>query len=98
MTSRITAHDALIYLMVTMSAVDKAMNDAELARIGRLVTFLPVFSGFDEDRLIDVTRAAAELLKGPEGLDIVLEVVRDAVPPKLYDTAHALAVEVAGGG
>ena len=95
MSSRITAQDALIYLMVTMSAVDKAMNDAELARIGRLVTFLPVFKGFDEDRLIEVTRAAAELLKGPEGLDIMLEVVRDAVPPKLYDTAYAIAVEIA---
>ncbi|MDP2120994.1 MAG: tellurite resistance TerB family protein [Hoeflea sp.] len=95
MPSRISAHDALIYLMVTMSAVDKAMNDAELARIGRLVTFLPVFDGFDEERLIEVTRAAAELLAGPEGLDIVLEVVRDAVPHKFYDTAYALAVEVA---
>ncbi|MBU4531221.1 MAG: tellurite resistance TerB family protein [Hoeflea sp.] len=95
MPSRITAHDALIYLMVTMSAVDKAMNDAELARIGRLVTFLPVFDGFDEERLIEVTRAAAELLTGPEGLDIVLEVVRDAVPHKFYDTAYALAVEIA---
>jgi tellurite resistance protein len=95
MSERVTAHDALIYLMVTMSAVDKAMNDAELARIGRLVTFLPVFDGFDAERLVGVTRAAAELLKGPEGLDIVLEVVRDAVPPKLYDTAYALAVEIA---
>jgi tellurite resistance protein len=95
MTDRITTHDALIYLMVTMSAVDKAMSDAELARIGRLVTFLPVFDGFDEDRLIDVTRAAAEILKGPEGLDIVLEVLRDAVPHKFYDTAYALAVEIA---
>ena len=95
MTTRITAHDALIYLMVTMSAVDKAMSDAELARIGRLVTFLPVFDGFDEDRLVDVTRSAAKLLTGTEGLDIVLEVVRDAVPHKLYDTAYALAVEIA---
>ena len=95
MTERVTAHDALIYLMVTMSAVDKAMNDAELARIGRMVTFLPVFHGFDAERLIGVTRAAAELLKGPEGLDIVLEVVRDAVPHKFYDTAYAIAVEIA---
>jgi len=95
MTDRISTHDALIYLMVTMSAVDKAMSDAELKRIGRLVTFLPVFDGFDEDRLIDVTRAAAEILKGPEGLDIVLEVLRDAVPHKFYDTAYALAVEIA---
>lgn len=95
MPNRISAEEALIYLMVTMSAVDKAMNDQEMARIGRLVTFLPVFENFDENDLVSVSRAAAQVLNGPEGLDIMLEVVRDAVPPKLYDTAYALAVEIA---
>lgn len=95
MSQRISAHDALIYLMVMISAVDKTMNDAEYSRIGRLVTFLPVFNGFDEERLVQVVRDGAELLKGPEGLDIALEVIRDAVPARLYDTAYAIAVEVA---
>ena len=95
MTQRVTHQEALIYLMVMMSAVDTAMNDAEFSRIGRLVTFLPAFDGFDEDHLVEVSRTAAELLKGPEGLDIVLEVIKDAVPPKLYDTAYAIAVEIA---
>lgn len=95
MTDRISTQDALIYMMVTMSAVDTAMNDAEFARIGRLVRFLPVFQGYDDTQLVEVSRSCAEILKGPEGLDIVLEVVKDAVLPKLYDTAYALAVEVA---
>lgn len=95
MSQRVTHQEALIYLMVMMSAVDTAMNDAEFSRIGRLVTFLPAFNGFDEDRLVEVSRTAAELLKGPEGLDIVLEVIKDAVPPRLYDTAYAIAVEIA---
>jgi Tellurite resistance protein TerB. len=95
MTQRISHQDALIYLMVMISAVDTAMNDAEFSRIGRLVTFLPVFQGFDQDRLVKVSRDGAELLKGPEGLDIVLEVIKDAVPPRLYDTAYAIAVEIA---
>lgn len=95
MSQRVTHQEALIYMMVMMSAVDTAMNDAEFSRIGRLVTFLPAFAGFDEDRLVEVSRTAAELLKGPEGLDIVLEVIKDAVPPRLYDTAYAIAVEIA---
>lgn len=95
MPNHVSTEEALIYLMVTMSAVDKAMNDREMARIGRLVTFLPVFENFDENELVKVSKAAAQVLNGPEGLDIMLEVVRDAVPPRLYDTAYALAVEIA---
>ncbi|MAZ83451.1 MAG: Tellurite resistance protein TerB [Rhizobiales bacterium] len=95
MPKAISSQEALIYLMVVMSAVDTAMNDAEMARIGRLVRFLPVFSNFDDNRIVDVSRDCAEILKGPEGLDIVLEVIRDAVPARLYDTAYAIAVEIA---
>jgi hypothetical protein len=71
------------------------MNDRELERIGQLVGFLPVFRGFDDDKLISVARDCAALLSGPEGLDVVLETVKDTLSPKLYDTAYALAVEVA---
>jgi tellurite resistance protein len=95
MTSPISTQDAMIYVMVTMSAVDTAMNDAELARIGRLTRFLPVFEGFDEERLIPVSRDCAAILREEEGLATVLEMIREAIPARLYDTAYALAVEVA---
>ena len=36
-------HDALIYTMVIVSAADREMTDAELRRMGQLVTILPVF-------------------------------------------------------
>lgn len=47
MSKKITIHDALIYVMVMASAVDAQMPDSELARIGRLTRFLPVFAGFN---------------------------------------------------
>ncbi len=95
MPSKISTQEALIYIMVTISAVDTAMNDAELARIGRLTRFLPVFSGFDEERLIPVSRDCAAILAEEEGLKTMLAMVREAIPVKLHDTAYALAVEVA---
>ncbi|MBY5447903.1 tellurite resistance TerB family protein [Rhizobium leguminosarum] len=95
MNKPLSAHDALIYVMVMASAVDSTMNDRELERIGQLIGFLPVFQDFDDDKLIAVARDCAALLAGPEGLDVVLETVRDTLPAKLYDTAYALAVEVA---
>ncbi|WP_438750422.1 tellurite resistance TerB family protein [Pararhizobium sp. O133] len=95
MPTTLSHHEALIYVMVMMSAVDTMMTDDELERIGRLTGFLPVFEGFDDEHLTHTARECAALLAGPEGLDITLEVVREALPSRLYDTAYALAVEIA---
>ncbi|NKN34953.1 tellurite resistance TerB family protein [Agrobacterium sp. a22-2] len=95
MNSPLTTHDALIFAMVMVSAVDNSMNDKELERIGQLVDFLPVFKGFEKAELIAVSKRCADMLAGPEGLDIALETIRDTLPPRLFDTAYALAVEVA---
>ncbi|WP_084369013.1 tellurite resistance TerB family protein [Rhizobium sp. RU36D] len=94
MNAPITPHDALIFTMVMASAVDSQMNEKELKRIGQLLDVLPVFEGFDKDDLIPASQRCADLLAGPEGLDITLEIIRDALPPSHYDTAYALAVEI----
>jgi len=58
MTQPLDHHAALIYAMVTMSAVDRAMSDAELARIGELVSNLPIFADFDQEKLVTPRPAA----------------------------------------
>jgi tellurite resistance protein len=95
MVKKVTAQAALIYVMVMVSAADGQMPDEELKRIGRLARFLPVFQGFDQEQIIPVSRDIQAILAGPEGLEIALETVKDALPHRLYDTAYALAVEVA---
>ena len=90
----LTHYDALVYVMVMASAVDSAMSDTELARIGEITRTLPVFSGFDADRVADIAHDCAEILSGSEGMDITLEIIRDTLPERLYDTAYALAVEI----
>lgn len=95
MTTTVTVHDALIFAMVMASAVDNAMNDQEMERIGHLVEQTPVFEEFPAESLITVASRCATLVAGPEGMEIALETIRDALPERLYDTAYALAVEVA---
>ena len=95
MTAPLDHHDALIYAMVTMSAVDRTMTDAELARIGEIVSHLPIFDTYDEKKLIRSSQACGEILSGDEGLKLVLEVIRTALPKKLRETAYAVALEVA---
>jgi tellurite resistance protein len=95
MTEKMTHHEALIYVMVTMSAVDRIMTDPELTRIGEIVSNLPVFSDFDQNRLVKTAEACGEVLSVDGGLDQVLVLVRDSLPKKLHETAYAVALEIA---
>jgi len=95
MAKKVTVHAALIYVMVMVSAADGEMPEAELKRIGWLTQFLPAFRDFDPDLFIPTTRDIQEILSGAEGMDIALETIKDALPPRLYDTAYALAIEIA---
>lgn len=89
-----TAQDALIHLMIVAASSDSAMTEKELKRITALIDRLPVFEGFDMDRLETVANACADILNGPDGLDRVIAEAVAALPAKLQDTAYAVAVEV----
>lgn len=95
MSQTISHHTALVYVMVTMSAVDARMSDDELKRIGTIVRNLPVFADFNEDRLLDTARECAAILDNDEGLTTILGLAKEGLPPGLYETAYAVAVEVA---
>ncbi|WP_029008584.1 tellurite resistance TerB family protein [Azospirillum halopraeferens] len=88
-------HSALIYVMVLVSASDGDMTDAELEAIGENVKYLPIFDDFEVDRLPEVTRECTHMLAGESGLDGTLERIRDALPAKLYETAYAVACDIA---
>jgi tellurite resistance protein len=92
---KITPHEALIYVMITTAAVDRQISDRELDRIAHIVRHLPVFMGYDMDNLAKAAERCGDLLSNEEGLDDMLELIASALPKKLYETAYALAVEVA---
>ena len=96
MSDTLTPQEALIYVMVTMSAAEGTISDTETEGIGRPVQTLPVFEGFDADHLVKTAKECGELLASDsEGLEHVLNLVADALPAKLHDTAYAVAVEIA---
>ena len=95
MTLHLTPHQALIYVMITMSGVDREISDTELKRIGTLVKNLPVFQEFDVNDLTKTASNCGTALGEEEGLTTVLNAIANALPEKLKETAYALAVEVA---
>ncbi|TKT74223.1 tellurite resistance TerB family protein [Aquamicrobium sp. LC103] len=90
-----TPQEALVYLMVIISASDRNMRDSELARIGAIIRTLPVFEGFDQARTLEVAQQCQKLLQEEAGLDGLLSIIREALPEYIRETAYALAVDVA---
>lgn len=95
MSEQIAVQEALIYAMVTVSAADSDMTDAELKTIGDLVKGLPIFVDYDPEALLLTASSCADKLQGENGLSDVLSLIADSLEPRLYDTGYALAVEVA---
>ncbi len=92
---KITPHEALIYVMITMSAADRQISDRELDRIAQVVKQMPVFMGYDENNLAKAAERCGDLLSDEDGLEELLDLIASALPKKLHETAYALAVEVA---
>jgi tellurite resistance protein len=95
MTEPLNHHAALVYVMVAISSVDRAMTDDEFARIGEIVSNLPVFADCDDNELLKTAEACGEILSTDGGLQQVLRLVREALPEKLRETAYWVALEVA---
>ena len=95
MSKTFSPHEALLHLMITVSMADRTMSESEIAEIGLIVETLPVFEGFDRARLGEIAAQTATLLEDGDGLETILHRAKAALPAKLWETAYALAVEVA---
>jgi len=95
MPRTINTQQALIYVMVTMSGVEGSIEDRELQAIGRIVSELPIFRGFDATKLTIIAEQCGEILQEEEGLTAVFGLVAEALSQAFKETAYALAVEIA---
>ncbi|MFA5582407.1 MAG: tellurite resistance TerB family protein [Paracoccaceae bacterium] len=90
-----SAQDALVAVMIAVSVSDENVRTAELLAIEALVNHLPIFGTYDSDRIQLVAKSVFDLLTVEDGLDALFGLVRDALPEKLFETAYALACDVA---
>lgn len=88
-------HTALIYTMVLVSAADDDMTDAELRKMGEMISSLPVFRDYDREKLTKTARGCARLLAQEDGLEKAFELIEAALPERLRETAYVLACDVA---
>ncbi len=91
----LTPEDALVAVMVAVSVSDENIGTAELVKIEQIVNHLPVFGGYDADRMRVVAKTVFELFEEEEGLDALFGLVLQALPERVHETAYALACDVA---
>ena len=94
-TPALTAQDALVAVMIGVSVADENIRTAELVQITNIVNNLPIFADYDPDMLQLVSRTVFDLMEQEDGLDALFGIVRDALPERLFETAYALACDVA---
>nr|WP_281501902.1 tellurite resistance TerB family protein [Aliiroseovarius sp. F20344] len=85
----------MIAVMMAVSASDEEITSAELLTIERIVNHLPVFATYDPDRFKTVSQTVFDLFAVEDGLDALFGLVRDNLPENLWETAYALACDVA---
>jgi tellurite resistance protein len=91
----LSPQEALIYTMVLASAVDTAVKDEELRTMTAVVRGLPAFEGFDPENVPRAVESCMQLISsGEHGMEEAVAVIRHSLPPKLRETAYALALDV----
>ena len=60
-----------------------------------MVDTLPIFDGYDHDRLRTIGQTVFDLFTEEDGLDALFGLMRDALPDSLRETAYALCCDVA---
>jgi tellurite resistance protein len=91
---RLDPQEALACTLVLVAAADGGITDREIGVMAALVQTLPIFQGFTSEHLGQATDAAVALLGETKGLDHGMQLIGEALEPRLKETAYALACEV----
>jgi len=81
--------------MIAVSASDENIRTSELVTIQAIVNHLPVFAAYDMDRVKTVSQTVFDLFGEEDGLDALFGLIRNDLPERLFETAYALACDVA---
>lgn len=94
--SKMSPHSALIHVMVLVACADREMGDREIVMMSEMIRILPVFRGYSLDtQLARDSESCLRYLEREDGLEELMRDVGSALPPRLGETAYALACDVA---
>ena len=91
----LSVEDSLVAIMIAEGLSDETISGRELLSISRIVDHLPIFQNYDQSRVETVAQIVFDLFEEEDGLDALFGLVKHALPENLFETAYALACDVA---
>ena len=91
----LSPQDCLVAVMIAVSASDEDIRTSELVKIQATVNHLPIFAAYDIDRMNLIAQTVFDLFAEEDGLDALFGLVRENLPTHLFETAYAMACDVA---
>ena len=91
----LSIEDSLVAIMIAEGLSDETISGRELLSISRIVDHLPIFQDYDKSRVETIAQIVFDLFEEEDGLDALFGLVKHALPENLFETAYALACDVA---
>ena len=91
----LSIEDSLVAIMIAEGLSDETISGRELLSISRIVDHLPIFQDYDKSRVEIIAQIVFDLFEEEDGLDALFGLVKHALPENLFETAYALACDVA---
>ncbi|MEM7296345.1 MAG: tellurite resistance TerB family protein [Pseudomonadota bacterium] len=95
MSMEFSAQDALVAVMIGVSASDENIRTSELMTIQSIVNHLPAFADYDTDRIKQIAQTVFDLFAEEDGIEALMGLVKENLPERLHETAYAMACDVA---
>ena len=95
MAMEFTPQDALVAVMIGVSASDENVRTSELLTIQSIVNHLPIFAIYDTDRIQLIAQTVFDLFSEEDGIEALMGLVKENLPERLNETAYAMACDVA---
>ena len=94
-TTILSPQDALVAIMIAEGTSHKGVTKIEFASIIKIVDHLPIFKYYDVSRVKTIAETVYDIFEEEDGLDALFGLIKVSLPESLYETAYALACDVA---
>ena len=94
-TTILSPQDALVAIMIAEGTSHKGVTKIEFASIIKIVEHLRIFKDYDVSRIKTIAETVYDIFEEEDGLDALFGLIKVSLPEHLFETACALACDVA---
>ena len=94
-TTILSPQDALVAIMIAEGTSHRGVTKIEFASIIKIIEHLPIFKDYDASRVKTIAETVYDIFEEEDGLDALFGLIKVSLPEHLFETAYALACDVA---